>query len=718
MHAKFRLSPIARSLPLAILPLAAAAHAAPDSAAVELPPVVVSADAARQEGRAEQGYRTDRATLGPLGSTTLLETPFSLNVTSGELFEHRGAHTVSEALKTNPAVATLMESSGYTSMSRVMIRGFTAADQNDMRDGLVDRSFAFVPLENVERIEVLNGLSGFLYGFSAPGGTINYVSKQPTTTPYAALAGGQYGGGIHYLHGDLGGLAGKDDRWGYRVNVYGEDGGSHIDGNRQRRQLVSAVVTFKPTSGTTLQADIWHQDLTMKGLATYLNPLVAGGMSMVPDASRFDARTQYGQDWSYNRANKTLLGVGIDSTLNDTFSVRAAYRYGTMWRDYLYVSGTLLDAAGNTYSQRAIGSTRQHEDTYAAYALIDASFRTGPVIHKVTAGYTSTNYLYDRGDDVFSTLGVSSTQHPASYARPEMAVGPTNVWYRQYARNWVLGDQITFNDDWSLLAGVTHANLELRRWGPGTALAAANYNQSKVTPSAALMYKPSSSLTVYASYMQGLANGGTAPGTAKNAGQILPPSVSEQFEWGAKARIAGVDLSAAWFHIDKVNEYLDPGDNSYKQDGREIHRGWEFLATGKLTSRLTVVGGLTVQDAHIGRARNTPALQGKAPVNVPERMARLYLEYALADVPGLILTGGAYYSGRRAVDGLNTGYLDGATTYDLGARYLTRLAGHKLTMTGNISNVLDKAYWSYYRAGDGLLPGAPRAVSLTAKLEW
>jgi iron complex outermembrane receptor protein len=178
-----------------------------------------------------------------------------------------------------------------------------------------------------------------------------------------------------------------------------------------------------------------------------------------------------------------------------------------------------------------------------------------------------------------------------------------------------------------------------------------------------------------------------------------------------------MDLTAALFRIDKVNEYTDPSDNVYKQNGREIHQGLEFTATGKLSDRLTVVGGLTVQDAHVAKAKNNTALEGKTPVNVPEQQARLYLEYALTGLPGLTATGGANYSGRRPVDSANTDYLDGATTYDIGVRYQTRAAGRKLTFKLNVSNLFDKAYWTYYRSGDGLTLGAPRVVSFTVKAE-
>jgi len=677
----------------------------------------VTVTAARPaEGSSANGYKVDSASVGPLGKMLLQETPYSIHVTPSELFENRDAHAVSGALETDPMVASLMESSGYSSMSRVMIRGFTAADQSDLRDGLVDRSFTYVPLENVERIEVLNGLSSFLYGFSALGGSLNYVSKQPTPKTFASVAVGQYGGGINYVHADSGGQLGAEGRWGYRVNAYREDGSTYVNSSTQERSLLSSVVTFKVNPGTVLHADVWHQELEMHGLQTYLNVNPAAGI-LVPSAARFNAETQYGQDWTYNKSAKTLMGIGLDSAFSGTFTLRTAYRYGKMWRSYQYVAGTLTDNLGN-YSEKVVGSTPQTEITRSGYALMDADFKTHRVRHKLTFGFSGADYRYTRGDDVSAALGASSVDSPMDSADPGLVIGPTNVWNQQYWRNWVAGYRVQFGELVSVLAGLNRAELQQKRWGSGSALAGPNYIQHKVTPSYALTFTPLSMLTTYFSYAQGLANGGQAPSTAANAFVLLDPSTGDQYEVGTKAKLGKMDVTAALFRINKINEYLDPSDNVYKQDGREIHKGIEFSVVGKVAAQLTLVGGFTLLDAEVTKAANNPSLVGKTPVNVPERQARLYAEYVLPYVSGLTLVGGANYSGRRPVDAANTDYLDGATIYDAGIRYQTEVAQQRLVLNLDVSNLLNTAYWTYYRSGDGLLLGAPRIVSFTAKMKW
>ena len=68
------------------------------------------------------------------------------------------------------------------------------------------------------------------------------------------------------------------------------------------------------------------------------------------------------------------------------------------------------------------------------------------------------------------------------------------------------------------------------------------------------------------------------------------------------------------------------------------------------------------------------------------------------------------------MDSNNLSFMEASTTYDAGVRYETKSGGHKLNFNLNVSNIFDKAYWSYYSSGNGLLLGSPRVISVTAKI--
>ena len=132
-----------------------------------------------------------------------------------------------------------------------------------------------------------------------------------------------------------------------------------------------------------------------------------------------------------------------------------------------------------------------------------------------------------------------------------------------------------------------------------------------------------------------------------NAGEVMGPLTSSQIELGAKIEFDGMLLTAALFEIDKGLEYYNAvNDKQYEfvQDGRQVHRGLEFTATGKLTENLTLVGGFTLLDAKT-KTKHNPELEGKRPMEVAEQLFKLYGEYNITAIPGLVINGGFNHTG-------------------------------------------------------------------------
>jgi len=673
-----------------------------------------------------RGSRAGTVTqVGPFANLPLQDAPYSINITGGALIENRGAHTVSDALLTNPAVATLQESNTLSSQSLVMIRGFAAGNQGDLRDGLVTRSFTQVPLENVARVEVLNGLSSFLYGFGAVGGTINYVSKQPSDTPRAEFTVGDYGGGINYGQIGLTGPLEPDKQLTGRIDLYREDGDTNIDHGTQNRTFGALALSYRLAPETVLKLDYLHQDYTLAGLATYFAPFYLNGIAQIPSA--IDPTRQYGQPYTHNQSEEDLAGAGIETRLDDTFKLRVAYRYGEMWRRFNYVDARFTSLPG-VYREVFTDTPEQYQTTHSGYALIDADFETGSVHHTLTFGYTGAAYDFQLGIDRHKILGLSMVADPVDYAPPfHVPLNADTTTQSQEMDNFLVGDRIVFDPQWSALIGVNYARLIQGGSGPYAGISRAVFSESLPSPGASLVYKPLPELSLYVTYMQGLVEGATAPTfvavgnvirPVKNANEILAPGVADQYEVGAKGIWGRVFLTGALFRIEKVNDEVDATDLTYKDDGLEVHEGFEFTATGKLTDRLTAIGGFTIMRARIESASREPQTDGKIPLNVPERQGRAYLEYQIPWTDGLIGSLGVNYFGSRPVDNLDTAFLPAATTVDLGARYHTVLFGQDMTLNVHVSNLFDTAYWSYFRLGDGMLLAAPRTVSAFAKVAF
>jgi len=690
-----------------------------------LPEVVVAGSREKQvntnstDGTAAAGYKTDTNQVGPLGNLPVIDTPYSIHSTPGELIENRDVHSEFDALQTNPTVSDLMSSSGYSSMSRIMVRGFSAANAGTLRDGLVDRSFTLEPVEIVERVDVLNGPSSFLYGFVDVGGTVNYISKKPTEKPFYSTSYGVYGGAINFLHLDLGGpVPATSQRLLTRINAYRESGDTFVHNGTEWRNLFSQASILKLGAKTELKSNTYFQDLSNKGLTTYFNPTKgnwAGTGILVPSAKLFDATMQYGQDYSFNRTRKTVVDLAFDTQLLKCINMKSAYRYGKMWRDYAFVDAVLTDNIGN-YTEKYDAAHRQNETTHADYLLFDVAANTGPIHHDLTFGMTNYYYRYTRGKDLWTVLGSSNIAAPTTFANPDTILTGITTLYNVPNRNILLGDKIHAGDHILATLGINYSSIKDQEWT--TASGKFYSGQHAYTPTLTLAYKPTNYLSIYSSYIQALQEGGQAPDGVVNANQILPPSKSDQYEVGAKADLAKTQITLALYRISEVNEYTDPRDNVYKQDGREVHKGVELTDTGKITDRLTVTGGFALLRARVEQERADPTLEGTLPLNIPERQFRAYVEYRMPHLESLTPIFNVNYSGRRSVDSYDTQFMPGSTIYDAGLRYETRFLGHKLSVNVNARNLGNTHYWSYYRSSDGLQIGEPRTVSFTLKGQW
>lgn len=662
------------------------------------------AAALQNDGLARDGYRSNTvSSLGPLGSMALKDTPFSISVMPRELIQNIQAQSPDDVFKINPYTRTMTpQNSGWSPM--VILRGFRTYDSAE--DGL-RRSYSHATsLEDKERIEVLTGLSGFLYGAASPGGLINYVYKRPTIERLNSLTLGSYGAGQAFVHGDFSGRIDEAGTMGYRLNLVRQGGGTAIDDQKIDRMLVSGAFDWQMTDRLKLELNAAHSRYNINVANPYW--IFEPGMphDRAPKASR-----NWSQPWIRDEIDKTRLAARLIYGINDNLTLRAAYAHE--WHKRPVQDHTLNSVvAPGLYNQIGIHSGKTANDFDAAQAFADVKFDTFDIKHKMTFGYhmysdQSWNSSYN---EMTGWTGPYPMIRPTHFSRPIFPVDTSRLYDNGYIRqsNFVIGDQIDFNEQWAALVGITFSRIKTRALGEDGLTTQPDYDQGKWSPAASLLFKPSSWLTFYGSYIEGLEQGGIAPNTSINFGAILAPMLSRQIEVGAKAQLGGALFTTALFNIDKAYEFED-ANRVYTQTGRQRHRGVEFTLTGKVTEDLTVIGGLTLLDAKVEGS----AYDGKAPVDVARVLAKLYTEYELPWMRGLFLTGGVYHTGRQWADAINTDRLKSYTTLDLGARYNTKMFANPLTLRINVINVTDRNYWM-----NSSYLGQPRMVALSAQMTF
>ena len=680
-----------------------------------LPPLTVEGDAQSAQpwlsGDADSAYRVEDANIGVLGNKILKDTPYSVDVYSSELIKNKQARSLADIAKGDASVG-LMTDNLTTENAYPAIRGL-AVDlyAGHKIDGLNARMWTKdLPLEHLERVEILKGASGFLYGFGQPGGIINYVMKRPTDAPFQSLSTQVMDSGLALIHGDVGGRLGADDRFGYRVNLLHESGDTYINDGESRRNSGSIALDWEITPDL-----LWRVDSLLAK-----HERTGGYWGLVPSSDgtvSYNAFTK--PPAPINGSRRLTPSYAFVETIQKTYStdlswdfvadwtLTLAYRYSESGNRY-NIPQIFSDSFGN-YSLRSWNGAGRFKGAQSQ-ALINGVFTTGPISHELALGASYTKIRNIWTYDSRNILNVGNLSNPVEISSPFDSVPSYKDVDREFGsshrREVFLSDTLQIGEDWDIILGLRHSNWDDKL---------SDYDKSAITPTIAAIFRPVEGLSLYSSYVEALEQGRTAPRTAANANQVFPPRVSRQVELGAKAEGDDWSASAALFRMERALAYTTPA-NVFTQDGEARYQGLELDGKFRLGSQWLVTASAMWLDA-TNQKTTGGTLDGKRIRGVAREQFSLYGEYRMPSLP-LTLTAGARYIGKRPADPGNRFYYGDVTLFDMGARYETKVAGKGLTLRLNVDNLADEAYWivpaGYFLA----YQGPPRTIKLGIELEW
>jgi vitamin B12 transporter len=201
--------------------------------------------------------------------TPLQEVTTSISVITSKDIEAQHAETVLEALRNLPSVDVVQSGSRGNSTS-VFIRGSDSDHVLVLIDGVEVNSttlgsfdFAHLTTDNIDRIEVLRGGGGTLYGSQAIGGVINIIT-QKGQGPAELTASAEGGNGS--THREALSLRGGVGKFGYSLSMSRlASDGFHRFNDDYRNLTSSGRLDYKLTDDTTLKG-IFHFVKTDLGL--------------------------------------------------------------------------------------------------------------------------------------------------------------------------------------------------------------------------------------------------------------------------------------------------------------------------------------------------------------------------------------------------------------------------------------------------------------------
>src|SRR5262249_5563476 len=182
--------------------------------------------------------------------------PIGVQVLTDEDIKRSTATTVPELLRTLAGIRT-RDLSGSPNL-QVDMRGFGIfGDQNTLvlLDGQriseyeqAPVNWAGIPLDAIERIEVLRGSGAVLYGGGATGGTINIITKAPQRGERSATLYG--GAGTFATYEARAGLSLGSESVGLRANAGHYESANYRDNNRVRIDNAQADARWWGSAGS------------------------------------------------------------------------------------------------------------------------------------------------------------------------------------------------------------------------------------------------------------------------------------------------------------------------------------------------------------------------------------------------------------------------------------------------------------------------------------
>ncbi len=695
-----------KKLPLALLLAASfpAAHAA-DAATADsvLPTVTVT-------GAADPAYNPATTTTAAKIDAPLRDIPQTVNVVPQALLRDQSAASLNEVLKAVPGIG---QSTGDGQRDQVTIRGFTAiADQ--FIDGLRDDALYFRDLSNIEQVEVLKGPASVLYGRGSSGGMINRITKKPGADVSEATV---RVGSHHGRRGEID-LGRKLDTPGAAVRVTAavERADSYRDQQFLEREALAPAAQLKLGRDTSLlvQGEYLHD----KRLTDFGIPSYQGRPVDVP------ANTYYGSAnaaaFDYSEARVHALGFTLDHRFSGNLTLRNAFR-GYHYK--LDRNNTLVGSVNDTAKTVALtrGNVLRDEDGWFNQTELTQRAVIGGQQHQLLYGVEFGRQHKDQLVRSQANAATVSLFHPQPATVPFTAGGaPTaNSLAVMGVGSAYVQDMATLAEHWKALAGVRYDRFaqETRERRPGQPSLART--DRAWSPRAGIVYQPAQDQSYYASFSKSFQPSGESFALAASNADLAPERTTSR-EVGAKIDLFGgrATAGASLFRLERTNmKATDPATSRVISMGTQRNDGLELTLSGELGDGWQIWSGYAWIDgrmvASIARDDGQP-VQGKRPTLTSKHSANLWLTKALGASWGV--GGGVNYVGDRYANPGNTVTLPGYTTADAMAYYRTAALDLQL----NVTNLFDRAYAG---AGHGsskhlILPGAPRAVQLTARCRF
>lgn len=668
-------------------------------------------------------------------SATVQNTPVGLTLITSNRIDTLGIKDFNDYLQYVPSLQ--VADSGGVGVGVPIIRGlYTGPEQTTSTVGVYVDETPFTPssagfpgtlvtpdpdLADVQRIEVLKGPQGTLYGASTLGGLIRIVTEKPSLDRLSgdvavegtAVQGGGDGYGVHgwvnvpLISHELALRVGGFDRLdpGYTDNL--KTGQTNV--NSARVKGGQATLRFTPTDRLDIDLNASYQDIHNNSFAG--EDLNAATLQPLEGEYQYSAFTNSNLDTSFVIGNLTASYRTDAGTITNASSY--AHYSSTQNFDYTPLYGPLF---GFTGSMAVFGRLLPKMNKYTEELRFDSN-RLGAL--NFLGGLFYTNESDDYAALASGVDGLTGAPLPAPFYNLVSAFNTNH--YDEYA---VFGD-VTWHiaTDWDATGGIREshntqsgATTSSGLLTPPAGIQRSHSDNSDTTYLATVQWRPSKSLTTYLRAASGYRPGGPQFSPSPGVPGSFGPDTVWDYEAGAKGAWMGGRLSADadvyrinWRNI-QLNALVD--GLTVTGNGGDAHsQGVEIQGQLAPVAHL-VLGANAAYDAtriDSVSANSTAGAQVGDPLpNTPKWSGALSADYSIPLARATALVGATYrYQGATtsSFSGLNS-YIDAPIRAYSVVDLRTGLDWGRYKVMFRVKNLLDKYALSNISLTQ-LVPGDP-----------
>lgn len=660
------------------------------------------------EGTRENKYKKESSTTVSKMPLKDIENPQVYNSIPANLLKEQVVTNFNDALKNATGVTRLWESTGRNGdgAEYYSMRGF--AVQPSMVNGLPALTNTTIDPINIDKIEVIKGPSGTLFGSSviSYGGLINVVTKKPHQV---------FGGEISYNNGTYGSNRVTADvnlplneKAAVRVNSAYTTEESFQDAGFSNSFFLAPSLKYEVNDKLTFLVNTeFYKNTSAKASMIFLSryaPLSFDSMEL------FDKN--YKKSFTSN-----------DLTMNNNsfnMQMQALYKLSNNWTSQTVLSKSttktngyyhyLWDSANGDEFTRFISKADGTFYTTDIQQNFIGDFKIGNMRNRMVAGLDYYNSRLINGGSGWVANGTVSlvngtdtgvlTQAGTDALLTGSFAGNTEA--NQEIMSAYVSDVLNVTNKLSVMA-----SLRLDYFDGKTSQYDSEETKGQValSPKFGAVYQiVENKVSVFGNYMNGFKN--VAPTTVADLDGSNPrtkefdPEQANQFEVGLKTSLYKDIISASVSYYDirvKDRVITDPNNiNNSIQGGEVESKGIEVSIVANPIKGLNVIAGFSHNDAEVTKESPGDGYLGLRPEEAgPETLVNLWANYTVTDgqLKGFgIGFGGNYASEYKTLNRANTGtfalpdytVLNSAVSYD----------NDKFNVSLKLNNMLNEKYYS------------------------